>query len=302
MIDHQTYVILSLETHLFNARQIKEHAIFIEATLTPKDRLLHLEASEYKMKLENLLAWAVRNANNIISKEILASQELVTDWTLDTEVSTQAFTGIAIDSTITKAEAALHSGLNPNIAPAMVEQIKFINTAAIKLLENFIHFQEEMRNEILSCRMFSLMYVTMLEHITDEAKWYRTKLIDLEHGVDITTQSPKEMEAFWTDIMRDHAWFIRGLLDPSQEAEIEMANDFANQFNALLTQLQASNSTNLVSLTNDIRLKTTELRDFKATATRAIDECKLRSIILPLVADHVLREANHFLRLLNQVS
>lgn len=33
---------------------------------------------------------------------------------------------------------------------------------------------------------------------------------------------------------------------------------------------------------------------------KGIEECKIRSIILPLLADHVLREANHLIRLLNE--
>ena len=31
-----------------------------------------------------------------------------------------------------------------------------------------------------------------------------------------------------------------------------------------------------------------------------IEACKIRSLILPLLADHVLREANHYLRLLSE--
>ena len=44
--------------------------------------------------------------------------------------------------------------------------------------------------------------------------------------------------------------------------------------------------------------KTVKLRDFKAAGTKGIQECKIRSVILPLLADHVLREANHYIRLL----
>ena len=29
-----------------------------------------------------------------------------------------------------------------------------------------------------------------------------------------------------------------------------------------------------------------------------INDCKIKSLILPLLADHVLREANHYLRIL----
>ncbi len=33
--------------------------------------------------------------------------------------------------------------------------------------------------------------------------------------------------------------------------------------------------------------------------TEGLLNCKIKSIILPLLGDHVLREANHYLRLLN---
>jgi hypothetical protein len=42
-----------------------------------------------------------------------------------------------------------------------------------------------------------------------------------------------------------------------------------------------------------------KIRDFKAAGARGILECEIRSIILPLLADHVLREANHYIRLLH---
>ncbi len=48
-------------------------------------------------------------------------------------------------------------------------------------------------------------------------------------------------------------------------------------------------------------LETTKrYRDFKEAGTEGITGCEIRSIILPLLADHVLREANHYLRLLRE--
>ena len=40
---------------------------------------------------------------------------------------------------------------------------------------------------------------------------------------------------------------------------------------------------------------TERLRDFKAAGTQGLLECGIRSIIIPLLADHILREANHYL-------
>lgn len=238
----------------------------------------------------------------MIGQKIIDSNELITQWTLPTEEKTQRYTGIAIDTSITKAAANLHSGTNPNITQAFVEQITFINQAAIRLLDGFINYQEDLMQAILACEKFSNMYITMMEHITDEARWYRGELIDLENGIQIEKRDVKTMELFWTRIMRDHAWFIRGLLDPVQAAEIEAADAFATGFNELLARLQKVNQADMGPLTNDIKLQTKELRVFKATATKAIEECKIKSIILPLIADHVLREANHYLRMLNQLA
>lgn len=45
---------------------------------------------------------------------------------------------------------------------------------------------------------------------------------------------------------------------------------------------------------------TEKYRDFKAAGAEGITGCQIRSVILPLLADHVLREANHYLRILEE--
>ena len=54
----------------------------------------------------------------------------------------------------------------------------------------------------------------------------------------------------------------------------------------------------LAKVTDDSLKATQDLRDFKAQGTQGILSCKVKSIIIPLLGDHVLREANHYLRLL----
>ena len=45
---------------------------------------------------------------------------------------------------------------------------------------------------------------------------------------------------------------------------------------------------------------TRKFRDFKTTGVQGIENCQICSLILPLLADHVLREANHYIRLLEE--
>ena len=89
--------------------------------------------------------------------------------------------------------------------------------------------------------------------------------------------------------------FIRGLLDPTEAELLNSANNFAKDYLALL---EMCNNSNNKTLTSDSLNKTKKFRDFKVAGTMGIEQCKIRSIILPLLADHVLREANHYIRLL----
>lgn len=104
------------------------------------------------------------------------------------------------------------------------------------------------------------------------------------------------MEQFWNQIMMEHALFIRGLLDPSENELIETADSFANDFNTLLARARVVQDKTIVR--KESLLETQQFRDFKEAGVKGIEECRIRSIILPLLADHVLREANHYIRLL----
>jgi hypothetical protein len=58
------------------------------------------------------------------------------------------------------------------------------------------------------------------------------------------------------------------------------------------------NTLSAAQVTDDSLAATEAIRDFKAQGTQGILECKVKSIIIPLLGDHTLREANHYLRLL----
>ncbi len=47
------------------------------------------------------------------------------------------------------------------------------------------------------------------------------------------------------------------------------------------------------------RVSVAALKDFKKTARELIEECKIKSIIHPLLADHVFREAERFLAIID---
>ena len=78
----------------------------------------------------------------------------------------------------------------------------------------------------------------------------------------------------------------------------ELSARYAEEYEELLA-IAKQQDTQLEERLTQKTLETTQrYRDFKATGTNGIISCNIRSVILPLLADHVLREANHYLRLL----
>ncbi|MBP1561732.1 MAG: DUF2935 domain-containing protein [Oscillospiraceae bacterium] len=288
------YIAESLELHLFFGRIMKEHSFFLKAGFTPANPHFAAKAEYYKNEFERLLSQAVSLSDGIISEKVLDSGEIVTEFTRIAERQTERLTGIRIDSGITDRELRL-SCCNTGRNTEMYLRVKNMNRKALRLLDGLIMLKEEILDKVLSCRMFTMNYPLLIEHILREAKLYRKYVRMLEENGTIGIQSMKETECFWNRIMMEHALFIRGLLDPTETELIKSANAFAEDYAALL---QSCNNAQNKALTVDSRAETLKFRDFKAAGTQGIESCKIRSLILPLLADHVLREANHFIRIL----
>ncbi|WP_238883714.1 DUF2935 domain-containing protein [Clostridium sp. YIM B02551] len=192
-----------------------------------------------------------------------------------------------------------------NMDGAAIERRVFIlNQTALDLLEEFAEFKGDVLGNIKACKMVTTnIYPTMLRHLIHEAQDYYKMIQKLQSRQDVDLEKEAyEEESTWNNLMGEHAKFIRGMLDPSEDDLIKKANEFANEFDELTKAAKDAmdNVMPLDDVTNESIEATTELRDFKAQGTQGILECKIKSLILPLLSDHVLREANHYLRLLDK--
>lgn len=290
----ENYIAESLELHLFFGRIMKEHSLFLKAGFTPVNSNFSVKAEFYKNEFEKLLSRAVNLSNGKVSEKVLDSGEIVTEFTLVAERQTEKLTGISINSNITRRELNLRSYGCHDITNRFC-QVKALNQTALRLLDGLIALKEEILDKVLNCQMFTMNYPLLIEHILREAKLYRKYVQMLETDGEIDMQSMKQVECFWNQIMMEHALFIRGLLDPSETELINSADAFAADYSALLNNCHnAQNKT----LTVDSMTETKKFRDFKTAGAKGIESCQIRSLILPLLADHVLREANHFIRIL----
>ncbi|HAS92045.1 MAG TPA: DUF2935 domain-containing protein [Sedimentibacter sp.] len=301
MSTRMDFVRHSLELHLFFARIMKEHSFFLEVAFTPRDSNYTQKADEFRREFDRLLGEVVSLSNGVVSNSVLQSGEVITPYTQNAEAATSYFTGIRIPTELTQMEANLMGGGLTGFNPMMEERVYLLNQKAMALISDLIQFKSNILSNVLSCKMFTLNYPLLIDHIMREAKLYLTMIQRLQNREVVNLQQEAaEQEIFWNRIMAEHAKFIRGLLDPTEEQLFEAANNFGNEFDQLTREaVMALNSTvPLQQVTEDSLAATQAIRDFKVQGTQGILDCKIKSIIIPLLGDHTIREANHFIRLL----
>lgn len=292
------YVTLSLEIHLFFGRIMKEHSLFLLAGFPAKEIEFIRRADQFREEFEDGLKRTVKLADGIVSESVLNSGEVVTEFTKKTECQTKKLTGIPIDVRITEAEERLRAGHHVMVNRETIYQVRMLNQQMLKSLNGLISFKEEILREVTRCRLYTTNYPLLLEHILREAKLYREIILELEKSGRISAPDLKNMEIFWNQIMMEHAQFIRGLLDPTECELIETADGFAEDYCRLLEEARQQDMKAMNALTARTLRTTKQYQQFKMAGTEGITGCEIRSIILPLLADHVLREANHYLRIL----
>ncbi len=295
----QDYIMSSLERHLFFARIMKEHAFFLKVGFMPPNAAFAREAEQLMRKFESLLSRAITLSNCVVRRCVLESGEIVTEFTDCAERKTQNLTGTFIDRNLTAREMQLKGcdcDAQLQMTQALTHQVRQLNREALGLLNHIIAFKERVLRSVDSCNMFTVNYPLLIEHILREARLYREQLMQLEGLSKCSCQDLRDSELFWNQIMMEHAQFIRGLLDPSEAALIDTADDFADRYKRLIETSAAAND--LVMRRGNALELTEKFRDFKRAGVQGIEACQIRSLILPLLADHVLREANHYIRIL----
>ncbi|NLB37388.1 MAG: DUF2935 domain-containing protein [Clostridiales bacterium] len=295
MLRKEEYIKVSLEIQLFFQRIMKEHLFFVETNLQPVVPALKNEAKMLKQGFEELLAQTVCVAKGVISESAIRSNAFVTSFTLKAEEANSRLTGANINMDITRAELDLASQNNDYDGNDLYNTVCYINSNSMELLKKVIEFQDKLLSSALDCEIFITLYPLMLEHDTREAEYYMRILYALNNKT-LPRKTLCEQLDFWNNIMGEHAQFIDGMLDPTERILKHTARAIAEKFELLTEDCIMSANNQIIKES----IEATEgIQDYKTAATVGLLKCEIKSIIPPLLADHVLREANYYLRLFN---
>jgi hypothetical protein len=189
--------------------------------------------------------------------------------------------------------------------PATIQKFNVeVHTAASHIWA----FKRKILGLLLTCQLPGQNnFPLLVDHISREAFYFRNRLEELnQNKLEPLADAIIDENVFFLRIMADHAKFIGHLLDPSERKLVEQAREFSHDFDQLLFQARDLDSMRPQSQTNPLlgqfldqnKVSVKSLRDFKQTARDLINECKIKSIIHPLLADHVFREAERFLEII----
>ncbi|EDL64081.1 DUF2935 domain-containing protein [Bacillus sp. SG-1] len=189
-----------------------------------------------------------------------------------------------------------------------LHQVQAFNSEVYQAAAAIWHFKRKVLGLTLRCEIRSNNFPLLLDHISREAAYFANRLQELNEG----KLAPKpeaiiEENVFFLKIMADHAKFIGHLLDPSERKLVDQAKEFSHDFDQLVFQAvdlesmkpQSETKPILNQFLNQNKVSVASLRDFKKTARELIEECRIKSNIHPLLADHTFREAERFLEIID---
>ncbi len=301
MLHRKDFITTSLDLNLFFLRIMKEHSFFLSVGFAPKDTQLISEADRFRFEFERLLSEATELAYGNVSSKAIKSNQFVTQYTVGAEKLTSFYTGVPFSLDITRKELVLIPGNGDS--PGLERRVDSLNRRAYQQTSKLAGFKERLLHNVTICKTFTFNYPLLIEHILREANLYMKMLESLIDRRSLAeTKGLINQEVFWNRQMAEHAKFIAGLLDPTEEALINQSRMFGQEFDKLTAEAKQATmmTANSETVTSDSISAMERLRDFKTAGTEGLLECKIKSIIIPLLADHVLREANHYLCVLGE--
>ncbi|MFJ7728134.1 DUF2935 domain-containing protein [Neobacillus sp. NPDC097160] len=189
--------------------------------------------------------------------------------------------------------------------PNNVTAVRKLNEDSIQLVLGLRNFKRNLLILIINCKVMGFNFPLLVDHIAREAEYFMRTLKKFNEGIlDPIQDAIIKENVFWLKIMMEHSRFIASLLDQSERNLVRTALKFGDDFEVLLNQARDVESMLyrksptypiIGKLNKDSENAAQEIRAFKQAGLDFIKNCQIRNVIDPLLADHVVREADHFL-------
>lgn len=295
MLNDLQLIEYSLELNLYQGKIMMEHEMFLLSFLPNNEQEY---TSIFKQGIKNyqdLLKKLIVFADGRVSQKFIDSKQLVTDYTLSIEKKTMKYFNIGINLDITEQLAKLKSG-HIDVTKEELELVNNLNKKMYGLVSNSLSNLKKLDILIKNGSIFLTIYPLTIDHLIKETTVFQKELKRLLNKEDIDPTYVYNYDYFYTDIMKEHGLFIRGLTNPVNESCITKATKFVSLYQNILDLFNNDISPYTIKKINEECQKVTYgFGDFNEMLTSEVLNNNFYFMILPLFIDHLLRESYNFI-------
>lgn len=190
-------------------------------------------------------------------------------------------------------------GMNdPNAINSLINE-------CISTLCNFVNFKEYLLKRLMSCQLGTSLPPTFYNHMINEAMEFYKTLMRIRQNAPVNPVAENiNLHLVWLPDAAGHAATIANDLDPVEKLLIKEANKFEKCFNNLtlkadeLCKMLARTGLSdgvLKQLNEEVKKLLTEFICYLDKIRKLNAECKILSVLKPLIPDHMKREETYYL-------
>jgi hypothetical protein len=196
-------------------------------------------------------------------------------------------------------------------ADKLTSEKKFAELIAesIDSLKEFLRYKQLLLGWSLTNKLGSALPPLFFDHVIREAEYFMAILEKLHACKKLAVVKALEAD-FWLRLMTEHTKFIGSRIDPSERSLLDVVTGYQAEFDNL--SMQARDYVSFLAhkpmelpafdrFLQDSRVATVRLRDFKQAIHEMIVQNRMLGTIPAVLADHVRREADHFLLVLSMM-
>lgn len=162
------------------------------------------------------------------------------------------------------------------------------NRTTVELIRPFLDFKRRLRDAHVSGRIRTLVFPSFFDHTAREAERAVARLEKLAAGN--SSLDFAEVVDFWSAAMSEHNEFIAHLLDPQEDELIGHALDSSAMFKGF----RHVNRERRLPI-GEVVLATEEIIDFETVLQEGMNAGRIKSILNPMLVDHMRRETLKFI-------
>ncbi len=294
------YIIYSIENILTISKIMFDHSILLIAMISyENDNVIRLFENE-KEKYERFLDEFLDFSNMKVTKNFIESEIFNTPYTIILEEKTCNIFKIKRDPNFTLKCQNLQWGILTYLNNELITIVKNFNNTILSLVRESLKILNNIREKYDIDELTLYFDTDFLTHLIEETKLFIYTLEYIGKSLNFTPSYIYYCEYYFNIFLKEHSQYLENMFVQAQPRYIIELPRFVNESNELLKEFDKEmNPSNMNNINIQTINKANNFASYSHELIISICHTKYYMTIVPLLYDHILREANYIVYQLN---